>query len=138
MTVTSDNTSRSRIRGRAAIVGAAVMGALAVQAVLTQLLGMELEAKQGSSASVVGGVSVAIAAGVMSLAGWGLLALLERRTTRAERSWTIVAMVFTAVSLLGPLGSGVGPGAKVGLAALHLVVAAVLIPGLRRTVRHRP
>lgn len=140
MTVTSNSTisSTARTSRRAAVVGAAVLGALTVWAVLSQTLGVQLEAQQGSSTDEIGGVAVAVAAGVMSLAGWGLLALLERRTTQARRTWTIVALAFTGVSLVGPLGSGVGAGSKVGLAALHVAVAAVLIPGLRRTSRRRP
>ena len=43
--------------------------------------------------------------------------------------WTIVAAAVFVVSLLGPAG-GVGTSAKLGLAALHLTVAAVLIVGL--------
>lgn len=140
MTVTSNTgstTGRTRTSSRAAVVGAAVLAALAVWAVLSQLLGVELETKRGSSMSEIGGVAVAVAAGVMSLAGWGLLDLLERRSPQARRTWTIVALAFTAVSLLGPLGSGVGAGSKVGLAALHLAVAAVVVPGLRRTSPRR-
>lgn len=135
MSITSEGSRTGT--GRAVIVGAAVLSALAVWAVLSPLLGWQLEAKQGAATVQVGAGSVAVAAAVASLAGWGLLALLERRAVQAKRTWTIVALAFTAVSLLGPWGSGIGADSKAGLAALHLAVAAVVVPGLRRTSRPR-
>jgi hypothetical protein len=69
------------------------------------------------------------------LAGWGLLALLERFTTRARRTWIVIALVVLVLSLAaGPLG-GVTAGAKVALACLHLAAGAVLIPLLGRADR---
>jgi predicted permease len=131
---TGQNSSRrTATRGRPAIVGATVVAALAWWALLSQLAGVDLEAEQGGPTMHIGGVSVFVASAVASLAGWGLLALLERRTANARKIWTIVALIGCALSLGSPLISGVGAGAKLGLASLHLVVGAVLIPGLRRT-----
>jgi Family of unknown function (DUF6069) len=62
-----------------------------------------------------------------------MLGLLERRTANSRKIWTIVALIACVLSLGSPLISGIGAGAKLGLASLHLVVGAVLIPGLRRT-----
>jgi hypothetical protein len=134
----TDNTAnnsgnRMATRGRPAIVGATVIAAFAVWALLSQVAGLDLEAEQGGSTMHIGGASVFIASVVMALAGWGLLALLERRTANARKIWTIVALIGCALSLGSPLISGIGAGAKLGLASLHLVVGAVLIPGLRRT-----
>jgi predicted permease len=128
-----NSSNRMATRGRFAIVGATVMAALALWALLSQLAGVDLEAEQGGPTMHIGGVSVFVASAVVSLAGWGLLALLERRTANARKIWTIVAVIGCALSLGSPLISGVGAGAKLGLASLHLVVGAVLIPGLRRT-----
>jgi thiazole synthase ThiGH ThiG subunit len=69
----------------------------------------------------------------MAFAGWGLLALLERRTVNARKVWTIVAACACIMSLGSPLGGGIGIGAKLGLASLHLIVGAVVIVGLHRT-----
>ncbi|TDD30131.1 hypothetical protein E1218_02275 [Kribbella turkmenica] len=63
----------------------------------------------------------------------GLLAVLERRTVNARKVWTVVAVTACVLSLGSPLTSGIGAGARVGLAALHLVVGAAVILGLRRT-----
>ena len=66
------------------------------------------------------------------LAGWALLATLERVRRRAAASWTVGAVVAFVVSLAGPL-AGVTTAARVALACLHLLVVAVLVIGLRRS-----
>lgn len=69
-----------------------------------------------------------------SLAGWALLALLERFTSGGRRAWTIVATAVAVLSLSGPMsGSGITAGNRVALALMHVAVAAVLIPSLSRT-----
>jgi hypothetical protein len=67
-----------------------------------------------------------------SLAGWGLLALLEKRTTRARTIWTGVAILVLVASLSLPLAAGTTTSTKVALSVMHLAVAAVLISALRR------
>jgi hypothetical protein len=133
MTITMEKQpTRVAGRSRLAVVGVTVVVALAGWAVLGPLAGIELEAKQGTTMHI-GGVSVFFASAVMSLAGWGLLALLERRTLNARKVWTVVAVIACLTSLGSPLSSGIGIGAKLGLASLHLLVGAATIYGLRRT-----
>jgi peptidoglycan/LPS O-acetylase OafA/YrhL len=69
-----------------------------------------------------------------TLAGWALLAALERLTPQARGAWTLVALVILALSLAGPLGGGTTTAAKTALACMHLAAAAVLIPILARSV----
>jgi hypothetical protein len=74
-----------------------------------------------------------------SLLGWAALAVLERITVHAVLVWTIAALVVLAVSFVPFVGVNASGGSKVVLALLHVAVAAVLIPGLRRTnARHAP
>ena len=115
-----------------AVVGVAVAGALAGWAVLSPLAGIELVAQQGGRIEV-NAVYVFFASGVMAFAGWGLLAILERRTARARDTWTVIATIVCVLSIGSPLDRGIGLGAKLGLASLHLIVGAVVILGLRRT-----
>ncbi|MEO3922341.1 DUF6069 family protein [Micromonosporaceae bacterium B7E4] len=122
------NATRIRLR-RLGVLGMAAVAAEAAFFVLRDAAGIELAARSGSSVTEVGPVAVAATAILAALAGWGLLALLERFTTRARLIWTLVAVGFFVVSLLGPAG-GVDPGARLGLAVLHLVPAVVLIVGL--------
>ncbi|NEA30423.1 DUF6069 family protein [Streptomyces sp. SID13031] len=146
MTRTSSTTAHNPIRvagrSRLAIVGITALEALAWWAMLAQVFGITLEAKQGSVVRI-GAVSVFVASVAMAFAGWGLLALLERRTLAARETWTSVALIACILSLGGPLTSGIGIGAKLGLASLHLLVGSVVILGLRRTAlsaadRRRP
>jgi hypothetical protein len=76
---------------------------------------------------------VVIVSVLAGLAGWGVLAVLERQTARAGVVWAPVAIVVLAASLVGPLGSGTTAGARVSLAAMHVVAAAILIPIYVRT-----
>jgi peptidoglycan/LPS O-acetylase OafA/YrhL len=72
---------------------------------------------------------------VAALAGWGLLALLERFTARPRTSWTAIAGLVGLLSLVGPLSAIASTTVANGLslALMHLAVAAVLIPGLAAT-----
>lgn len=119
-------------RSRLAVVGVTVAVALADWAILAPISGLTLEAQQGSRMHIGAG-QVFFASAVLAFAGWGLLAILERRTPNARTTWTVIATIFCITSLGSPLSGGVGIGAKLGLASLHLVVGAVIIFGLRRT-----
>jgi hypothetical protein len=119
-------------RSRLAVAGSVTVVAVAWWAVLTQAFNLTLEAKQGSVIRI-GAPSVLIASLAMSLAGWALLAILEHNTVAARKAWTITATIACALSLTSPLTAGIGTGAKLGLASLHLVVGSLIILGLRRT-----
>ena len=119
---------------RAASVATATAAAVAVWAVAVPALGTHLLVRfGGGSPQTVGAGFVAGAALAASLAGWGLLALLERRTRHARAIWTAVAIAVTVASLGLPLSAGTTAAATTALALMHLAVAAVLIPALRRS-----
>ncbi|TWD84790.1 hypothetical protein FB561_5986 [Kribbella amoyensis] len=129
----TSNPHRVPGRSRLAVVGATAVAAEALWVVLTQVAGIDLKAQQGGTIEV-GAVSVGFASLAMAFLGWGLLALLERRGKRNPRdTWTVVAAIVCTTSLGSPLNSGIGAGSKLGLAALHVIVGAVVILGLRRT-----
>jgi hypothetical protein len=92
---------------------------------------VDVAVRSGSSSRDVGLLSVVVTAVVVGAAGAGLLRILERRTPGARRVWTGVAMAVWVVSLAGPAGARTVP-AGLTLAAIHLVVGAVVIIGLRR------
>ncbi|MFG1716780.1 DUF6069 family protein [Micromonospora sp. NPDC049203] len=123
----------NRRRDRLLTVLAATAAALLGWVVAVPVAGVELIARSGSTDQRVTPVAVVVSTLLAGLAGWALLAVLERLTGRARSAWTVVAVLVLLVSLLGPLGGGVGGAAKLTLVALHLVVGAVLITGLRRT-----
>jgi hypothetical protein len=115
-----------------AVVGATV-AAVAIWAVAT-MAGAELTVSFGPGQAIqkITLVNVVVAALVGSLAGWGLLALLRRFTSKARAIWTVTAIIAALLSLGGPLSAIASLGTKVSLVAMHLAVAAVLIVGLRR------
>jgi len=128
----------SRTAVRVLAVGAAAAAALAGWCVVGPLAGVELtvDGANGRTVTVGAGIVVVLSL-VAGLAGWALLALLERTTRRARGLWTAIAVVVLILSF-APLADGtIGTGTRVGLGSLHLVVAAVLIPAMRRTARRR-
>jgi hypothetical protein len=122
---------------RVLTVTVAATAALVLWAVAVLLPGVDLTVRVGGRVQPVGPVAVAASGLVAGLLAWALLAVLERLLTRPGRTWTVLAVVTLVLSLAGPLGSGVGTASRLVLAAMHLAVAAVLIPGLRRTTRTR-
>ncbi len=137
-TTTLESTGRdtpllSRNRVRALSVAGSTLAAIAVWIVAVPLLGDHLLVRFGDGAPQSVGVGyVAGAAAVASLLGWGLLALLERRTSRARTIWTAAAIVALLASLSLPLAAGATNSSRATLTLMHIAVAAVLIPALRR------
>ncbi|MFI7610822.1 DUF6069 family protein [Nonomuraea terrae] len=123
------NTSLRRLL--LTLIGAPA-AALAVWALAVPVAGTALTVRAGGGTQPVGPVSVVMASLLAGLAGWALLAVLERFASRPGRVWTVVAPVVLVLSLFGPVGGAVGIGATLVLVLLHLVVGAVLVPGLAR------
>lgn len=119
---------------RAFGVAGAAAAAVAVWAITVPGLGINLLIRFGGGGiqTVQPGfvVGAALAA---SLCGWGLLAMLERRTQHARAIWTTVAVVVTIASLSLPAAAAITTATAAALALMHLAVAAVLIPALRRS-----
>jgi hypothetical protein len=106
---------------------------VAVWAIAVPLLGTHLVIRFGTGAAQSVGLDYVVGATVAtSLAAWGLLALMERRTARARTLWTGVAVVVLVLSLSLPLIAATTTGAKAALAVMHVAVATVLILTLRR------
>ena len=117
-----------------AILAAAVSN-LVLWVIAVPVGGSTLDVRQGDGTMSVGAVAVVLVTALAGFAGWALLAVLESRTQQARKTWTAIAIVFLAFSLLGPLGQGIGLTAKLVLTAMHLTAGAVLIPQLARTAR---
>ena len=126
---------------RASSRAAAVLGAAAASgaawAAAVPLAGVDLRVELGDRAQTVGLGAVVGTALLAGALGWALLAVLEHRTSRAATLWTRIAVVVATLSLVGPLSGGATAAATAVLLALHLVVAAVLVPLLRRSTLPR-
>jgi hypothetical protein len=130
-------TTRPR-RARALAVIAATLAALAVWLITDPLLGIDLTGTTRPGSQQLQPITPALVAGAslaVALAGWALLALLERFTARARTIWTAVALLVALLSLAGPLSALASTTAAnvLALALMHLAVAAVLIPMLAGT-----
>ena len=127
--------SAARIRTRALTVVAAVLAAIIVWVIEVPVAGIDLVVHPvGAPTQQVGFASVPAISLTASLLGWALLALLERvRAPDARRIWTFTAVVIFVLSLFGPLTGAATPLVGAALIVLHVVVAGVLIAGLRRS-----
>lgn len=138
MTVVSASRVRpGTARDRGIAVLAAVSAAALVWVLAHPVFGQDLVVTQpGKEPAGVGIAMVLFFAGAASLAGWGLLAALERFSSRARDIWTAIAAVVFVLSFLPLVSSAeAAGGTKASLALMHAAVAAVLIPGFWRTIR---
>jgi Family of unknown function (DUF6069) len=72
-------------------------------------------------------VVATVAAGI---AGWVVIALLERYTSSPGRVWIALTVVVLALSIVPVFRTTANLGTQLMLTALHFVAAAVLIPAL--------
>ena len=137
MTSTSTSTPpRSTARTRLAAVAGAAGAAALVWLVAVPLLDLSVTVPEAPGSATKEPLRlglVLITATVASLAGWALLALLERLTRRATAIWTGIALVVLVVTM--PYAGDFTATERGVLATMHLAVAAVLVPALRRTSR---
>lgn len=140
--VTSSASSRgaatARRRWRCAVVAGAVCAALLVWLVADPVLGQELRIVEEARVMEIGPFPVLSLSLGFALAGWALLAVLERFVRPARRAWAVVATAALLLSFLPLTGDGMSGGTRTSLALMHLAVAAVLIPGLTRGTSDRP
>lgn len=119
-------------RGRAALAVGGATAAAVVPWIAAQAAGVELEVETALLAPMAIGLPLVVTTALaVSLAGWGALALLQRRTGNARRVWTAVAVAILLLSLPPLLTVEAAAETRLYLALMHLAVGAVLIPGLR-------
>ncbi|MDT0300724.1 DUF6069 family protein [Streptomonospora wellingtoniae] len=124
------------LRRALAAVGAAV-AALVLWAVAVPVAGIEVTAYRAGTLGPIGPVSIGASALAMGLAGWALLAVLERLMKRPGPVWTSVATAVMLLSLAGPLISTADSASMFVLLAMHLVVGVAVILVLAPTARRR-
>src|SRR6202049_3654206 len=125
-------------RARALCVAGGALAAALAWTVEALLLGIHLNFRFGpghiQTIAVGQVIGVTVAA---SLLGWLLLALLERRVSRARLLWTTIALAALAASLALPLAVATTTSAVAGLIVMHLTVGAAVIPAMAHTARAR-
>jgi hypothetical protein len=118
-------------RLRAAAVGAAVLATSQVW-LAAHALGTNFRLADSQGVAVV---DLPLTIGftiIFSLLGWGTLALLEHYTRRARTIWSLLATAVLLLSIVPIFLEEATSGTKIALSLIHLAVAAVLIPMLRR------
>jgi hypothetical protein len=140
MTITDLQKGAVGTRGtRAAIALAAAAGAALVWLLAGPVLGLDLTVPQEFNSQTpredLEFGPVFGAALIASLAGWLLLAVLERFTAKALTTWTVVAGVVFLLSL--PYRPGFSVTERVVITLMHGTLATVLILGLRYTSQQR-
>jgi hypothetical protein len=143
--LTSVLTTRARATGRRVVrltaVAAATASALAIWMIAELALGIDLRAPafDGSAETLPIRVQdVLLVSALLSFAGWGFIAVLERVTGRARRVWLVIAVAALVLSLGTPLsGAGVTLANRLVLMSMHLAVGGVLIPALYRSSSRR-
>jgi hypothetical protein len=128
-----------RRRRAFAVLGSAVAPAL-IWLVTVRALGHHLlvAREDGGPPLDVGLVVVVLLALLAALAGWGLLAALERLAPRrAPVVWLAVALLVLVLSFALLTAPGTPMSTKVPLGLMHLAVGAVLMPVLFGSSRQR-
>ena len=77
---------------RAAVAAGATVVAVVEFALLNSAAGVDLAVRSANSTRQITVAAVIVAAVVAALAGWALLAVLERRTDRSRVWWTSIAV----------------------------------------------
>ena len=130
MQQTGMTRTTARRTGRAITVAAGAVGALLLWVVNDPWAGIDLAVRQGDAAQHIGLAAVVVTALIAGLAAWGLLALLGRTVRHPVRTFRIIALIVLALSLVGPLGSGVDLSSRLVLLGMHVTIGMALIIGL--------
>jgi hypothetical protein len=119
-------------RYRLIAVAIAVGVALAIWAV-TALAGIELIVTSPLvGALTINAILVVVSVVPLAFAAWGVLALLERRSSRGRTLWTRIAIAVLVLSVPPLALLDATLTTKLILATMHIAVGLVLIVMLRR------
>ncbi|HET8523175.1 MAG TPA: DUF6069 family protein [Thermomicrobiales bacterium] len=113
-------------------VGAALVVNVIILALARAINGGYPVATIGGDEQTIGFAQVIV---VTLLVGTAASSLLMRMRLwmpgSAKKTWTIIALIVFAISLLGPLSSGVDTASKISLLCLHIGTAVTIIPLMR-------
>lgn len=133
----NEAATQSTWRTRATAIVAALVANMIILSVGRIATGEFPMATVGDDDQTIGFAQVVVVTALAGLVAWGLLALLERTTSRTTAIWTAIAVLVFLLSLLGPLGSGVTTSSRFVLACLHIGAATTIVPLLRRSAARR-
>ncbi|MHB1733033.1 MAG: DUF6069 family protein [Ferrimicrobium acidiphilum] len=112
----------------------AVVAAVVAWVVEVHVLGIHLGIRFGTGAATTLGLAQIIGVSLaVSLLGWALLSIAERRLPRATILWTVVAVGVVVASLALPLTATTSTTAMIGLIIMHILIGAGFIPFMYRS-----
>jgi hypothetical protein len=133
MSVLTAPATRTPRRARTRVLG--IVGAVAAALVawgVGALLGADYWIADSQGTARVDLLATTGSAAIIGLLGWAVLAVAERVTRRGRTAWTVLAVGVLALSIV-PIGLvDATPSTRIGLALIHLAVAAVLVPAFTR------
>jgi hypothetical protein len=89
----------------------------------------------GGNDQTIGFAQVIVVTLLVGTAASSLLMRMQLWMPRsAKTAWTTIALVVFALSLLGPLSSGIDTASKISLVCLHIGAAATIIPLMRSAI----
>ena len=118
-----------RRAGRLAVIGIAA-AATGLAWVLGKLAHVDYIADTPTGTRQITLALTTVATLAAGLAGWIVIALLERYTSSPPRLWTALTIVVLVISIVPVFRTTANLGTQLMLTALHCVAAAVLIPAL--------
>jgi hypothetical protein len=133
ISTTTLSTRRPLLRAGLTAGGAALI-AIEAYGALARTLGVPLRAGFPGAHTAQPITSGSLALGVLIATFWGtiLAAALAHRATRPARTFTVIAIAFTAISLITPLdAASASTNTRLTLALGHLLVAGIMTTILR-------
>ncbi len=132
---TSSRPSTQNVLRHGVLAGVVALPVIEVYAALTKAAGIPLKAGLPGAHTASPVTAGSFAVGIVIATFWGtvLCVILARHASRPTRTFTIIAVAATALSLITPLDAfGASLSTKVTLAAAHLIVASIITTILRR------
>lgn len=136
--------SRDRPRSAISIVlqaglraGAVALVVVLAYALIIRAAGVPMKAGLPGAKTAQSVTLASFAVGIVLAAFWGtvIAALLSRYARKPRRTFTVVAVTATAISLITPLAAvGAAAETKVTLALAHILAASTMIPLLARGI----
>ena len=127
--------TRSSRRRRLSAVAAVAAAATGAWIIISPVAGVDLRVGSEPDIQTVGAGAVVTVAMVAALAGWAVLAVLERWSAHPRRNWLAAVAAGLVLSLAGPLTTATGTASALGLVALHVVTAVTLAAVLAGSAR---
>jgi hypothetical protein len=127
-------SASARRRARASAAGGATIANIAVWTIASAF-GVDFKLADSTGEAVVNLPTTIAFTLLFGMLGWGSLALLERFTRRARTVWTALATAVLLLSFVPICLEHASTGTKISLSLIHLTVAAVIVPVMRRSAR---